>query len=95
MDQMLALRNNRSHHSFSAKNMRWLKSIANWFILLLGHRTHERVVYLEDRMAKLESAMLLLGEPESELVIAPYAYGMLGEAYRITKNHELVTRREM
>ena len=78
--------------------MNWFKRLANWFILLLGHRTHERVIYLEDRMARLEAAMLILAEPEPELMIEPeperYAYGMLGEAYKITKNHELVTRRE-
>ena len=56
----------------------------------------ERFEVLQSRMDALESQMLLL--PLVEDVVEdfePYNYGALGKVYKITKNHELIRRRDL
>ena len=72
--------------------------LAQWFKLLLGRETAEEVVRLNDRIDRLEAAILLMLEVDVEVdLIEPeekYEYGPLGEMYQIKANDELITLRE-
>ena len=56
----------------------------------------QRFERLEFQVSILQQAILLpvFNEEPLEIESAFYDYGMLGDVYRITKNHELVTRRD-
>jgi len=72
--------------------------LARWIRLIIGTELEDQVLVLQNRIGVLEAQMLML-PPAPEMIdeveeVDFYKYGELGNMYKITKNHELVTRRE-
>ena len=83
-------RNHRGYLESRTDNMRALfRRFIRWITQA------DRFEGLQHRLSILETQGLLrpLVSIEEE-DLEPYDYGMLGEAYRIMKNHELVTKRD-